>query len=327
MRFFLMLASATAILSACGGGGGSTPSGSSTPTAEPAALTQANYVGVAQEALSSSDYLTTATDFATGAQVSDPKVLIRFGQAQVPKLSHWFAGAPAQAVGVVTSRTESCAGGGYITISLNDLNGNNQEDVGDSASVTAVNCSVEGETLNGQLVVTLKRITGTRVSYPYAASIDLQFNNLVAQSASTRTVGNGHLLVSIEGRTANEGSLDLSTSDFSVASSYGGVAYSQSLSNYASSIVTMSSSTSASTSGTLTSSAFESKSIAIKTLVPFVRVNSQTYPDSGKMLITGAAGSAVRITATSATTVLIELDADGNGSYEKSTSKLWSEML
>ena len=71
----------------------------------------------------------------------------------------------------------------------------------------------------------------------------------------------------------------------------------------------------------------DAKSVRIETPTPFVRNNSQFYPSSGSALITGAAGAKVRVTAINATTVTIDLDADGNGSYETTVIKLWSEML
>jgi hypothetical protein len=341
MRFVLTLVAASAILVACGGGGGdSAPGEASTPVATPATLTQANYLAVAQEALSSSDYLTTATDLATGAQVSDPQVLIRFGQAQLPKLSHWLANTPMQAVGAVVNQTESCAGGGKLTISVRDTNGNQQADVGESVSVTATNCSFEGEVLNGELVMTLSSLTGNPNSYPHTMVVNLQFNDLVAESSLVREIGNGNLILSVDARFTFDESRSLSTSNFTLAGTYSGMAFSQRLTNYSYfyELTPKSANYPITTTvkGTLTSSAFGSKSITIETPVPFVTVNPQyphmmpdpqTYPSTGKMLITGAAGSKVRITATSATTVLIELDADANGSYETSKSKLWSEML
>ena len=35
----------------------------------------------------------------------------------------------------------------------------------------------------------------------------------------------------------------------------------------------------------------------------------------------------MRVTATSVTNVTIDLDADGNGSYETTVNKRWSEIL
>lgn len=349
MRFFLTLVSVSALLSACGGGGGSTPGEGSTPTAEPVALTQANYVGVAQEALSSFGYFSTTSSLASdpqvsdptirqsqgtvaladslvsGSQVSDPTLPIRFGQAQLSKLQDWFVNVPGNGV---TSQTQACDGGGNITRSVNDLNGNNQVDVGDAIFVSAVSCLFQGETVNGKLVMTFDSITENSVSYPRGTSINVQFNNLVLESTSGRTVSNGSVHLSTDSRTAYEDSLGFSTQNFTLGGTYGNLAYSQTLSNYVSSSVTIygntDETTSISTSGTLTSSALESKSIAIKTLAPFIWVNSQTYPRSGQVLISGAVGSTVRITVTSPTMMLIELDADANGSYEKSTSKSWN---
>lgn len=344
MRFFLTLVSVSALLSACGGGGGggggSAAGGSTTPLAAPVALTQANYLTAAQETLSVSDYLSATTDFALGSQRSDSTVLIRFAQAQLPKLAGWLVSAPVQAVGAVTSQTQACDGGGNLLISINDLNGNNKGDVGDVVSMTAMSCTFEGVTLNGKIIIVANSITGNPSFYPYAMSASMELVNLTAESSSIRTVGNGSLLLTLDNSGVNEGSLGLSASDFTLDSTYGAVRYRQELSSYASSVVIKTDSTGVSTStsvsGTLTSSALESKSITIKTLAPFVRVNaeypftrpvSQTYPSSGQVLVTGASGSRARITATSDTTVLIELDADANGSYEKSTSKLWGEML
>lgn len=333
MRFALTLVS-SALLVACGGGSdGSTSAGSPAPApvATLVTLTSANYVAVAQESLSSSAYVANATDLVTGAQVSDSEALIRFGQSQVAKLSHWLADAPVQAVGAVQSQTENCAGGGTLTISANDTNGNGQVDAGDSASLTASNCAFEGQLLNGQLVLTINSVTGNPDHFPYSMSVTLGFNNLAAQSSSLRTVGNGSVALSINARAANNQSLGLRTSSLSLSSTYGGTTYSKTLTSYTNSVELIPAGTgftsTTSVSGMLSSSAFESKSIDFATPTSFVRASAQTYPSSGQLVITGAAGGKVRITATSATTVLIELDADANGSYETSTSKLWSDML
>lgn len=334
MRFSLTLVS-SALLVACGGGSdnNSTPSGggSPAPVAIQATLTSGNYLAVAQETLSSSAYLTTAANLATGAQVSDSDVLIRFGQDQLPKLSRWYSNAPVQAVGAVQSQTENCAGGGTLTISENDANGNLKPDAGDSVTLTALNCVFEGQSLSGQLALTVNSIAGEPGYFPYSLSVSLGFADLAAKSSTVRSVGNGNLVLDLSARAANDQSLALSTSSFAIATTYNNASYSKALTNYKTSIAVRPAGTGASSttavSGTLSSTAFESKSISIATPTPFVRTSAQTYPSSGQLVITGAAGSKVRITATSATTVLIELDADANGSYETSTSKLWSEML
>ena len=51
------------------------------------------------------------------------------------------------------------------------------------------------------------------------------------------------------------------------------------------------------------------------------------YNNTVQAVMSGAAGSRVRVTALNAATVKIELDADGNGVYETAVDKPWSDIL
>ncbi len=338
MRLVLTLVAASALLAACGGGGGGgTPPSAAlpdptAPVATGATLTSANYVAVAQETLSSSAYLTATTGLVTGAQVSDPEVLIRFGRAQLSKVPGWLANAPAQAVGAVQTETGSCDGGGSLSTAANDANGNLRVDAGDSAALTLNNCGFEGQVLNGKLVLTVISVTGNPDDGPpYSLSVNLAFDNLTAQSPSVTSVGNGSMAMALTARGSNDQSLSLGTPSFALSTTYGGTTYGKVLTNYETSVeerpVDSGFTSTVSVKGTLSSSAFESKSISVATPTPFVTTSGQGYPGSGQLIVTGAAGSTLRITATNATTVLLELDADANGSYETIISKPWSEML
>lgn len=330
MRFTLTLIAASTALVACGGGGGSSPA-SPPSVATQATLTPANYVAVAQEALSSNAYLLDATSLVVGAQVSDPSVLVRFSQDQLSKVPRWFANAPVQAVGATQTFTEPCAGGGTLTLVENDLNGNQQVDPGDSVSLTANNCSFEGVLLNGQLSLTLNSVTGNLDGYPYTLSATFNFQNLAAQSTTERVVGNGSMSMNINARSGFDQTIALGIASFAITSTYGGATYNQTLKDYDTSLILSPSGSSAtwtsSVRGTLISSAFDSKSVYIETPVAFVRSGTQSYPASGNAIITGAAGAKIRVTATSASTVTIDLDADGNGSYETTVNKFWNEIL
>lgn len=233
--------------------------------------------------------------------------------------------------GVTQTQTEACPGGGTLTVTANDANGNNLLDAGDSASLTASNCTFEDNVLNGGLSFTINSATGDLSSQSFSASITLTFNQLTAQSASASTTGNGSLTLSGSAKAANDQSFSLSMPSFALSSTYGGVTYSRSLTNYTTSEIRSPAGTGFSSSieanGTLTSSAFESKYIIIATSVPFVRSNLQVYPASGQATATGANGSQVRITVIDNTSVRIELDADANGGFETSVTKLWSELV
>jgi hypothetical protein len=51
--------------------------------------------------------------------------------------------------------------------------------------------------------------------------------------------------------------------------------------------------------------------------------NSDQFPSSGQIIITGASGSKARLTATSNTEYTLEVDADGDDIYEIGTTENW----
>ena len=110
-------------------------------------------------------------------------------------------------------------------------------------------------------------------------------------------------------------------------SDLGGATYSRTLENYTVAVDKTATSSKTTAAGTLSSTAFESKTVTIATPVPFVRVFPQTRPSSGQATATGANGGVLRVTAISNTQVKIELDADANGTFETSVTKLWSELI
>ena len=333
MRFALTTIAASTILVACGGGGGSdspvAPTGPS--TAALATITPANYVAVAQESLSSNAFLLDATSLVVGAQVSDSSTLVRFGQSQLSKTPGRIANASVQAVGATQTFTEQCDGGGTLTVVENDRNGNQQADEGDSVVLTANNCSFDGAVLNGELSVILNSTTGNLDGYPYTLSGTLSYKNLTAQSSTTRIVANGRMTMNVDARGNFNQSVALAIDSFAVRRTYAGVTSSQTLTKYDTSLKVSPAGSgtnwASSVRGTLTSSTIDSKAVSIDTPTPFVRSGNQAYPASGQAIIIGAAGSKVQVTAINATTVKIELDADGNGTYETTVSKPWREIL
>ena len=322
------------ILAACGGGGGSDAPAASNQNPAPAAkatLSAENYVAVAQESLSSSSYLADASTLAVGAEVNDANVLVRFGQAQAGKLPGRLAGTQALVTGATTSTTEQCSGGGTVAIVENDLNGNALPDAGDSVLLTATNCIFEGSSFSGALSLTVNSFSGDIDTAPFSAVFTMTFDNLTARSTSASSTGNGTMVLSLNAPTSSSQTASLKSTQFTTTSTYGSASYSRTLDDYT--VVVDSNtqsfnnrSTTTAAAGTLTSSAFDSKSVTIATPVPFVRTFTQRYPASGQATATGANGAVVRVTAISNTQVMIELDADANGSFETSVTKLWSEL-
>jgi len=316
-------------LAACGGGGSSPP-----PTDGPV-ITAENYVTVAQETLNSSRYLVGSTDIFSGAvvgvQASDSANLVRFAVAQLPRLNAWVRSAPQQVTGVTQSQSFACPAGGTMTVAVNDANNNNAPDAGDSFNLSMSGCAADGEVLNGVLAFSLNSVSGDLTTDIFSLGAAMTFTNLTATSATTSTTGNGSMTMQFTSHGLNDYLIALTLPSFSTTTTYGGSTATLTLTNFALaetvSPVGAGFSSSDSVSGTIASSALGSKSVVIATASPFVISSTDLYPASGQYIATDSSNRKVRVSATSSTSVLIESDADANGSYELSTSKLWSELI
>ena len=78
--------------------------------------------------------------------------------------------------------------------------------------------------------------------------------------------------------------------------------------------------------GTLAMSSFGNQLVVLSTASPWLMRNGAAYPYAGQMLITGQAGSKIRITAVSSSNVRLELDATGDGVYEESKVVTWASL-
>jgi hypothetical protein len=315
----------------CGGGGGDSGSIVAPAGATVLQITASNYQAVAQESLSAAFYLLNSADLVTGAQVLNDKVPLSFARAQIGRLPAWFASVPKLATGVVYTQTGVCSGGGSLTVTVNDANGNQNMDVGDSATVLAVNCLEGGNSMNGALAFNLNTLTGDLASNVYAVNMTMSITNLVASTTAGTVTGNGSMIVAMTSTALNASKVSLTSSSFATSSSFGGVTSTRALQDFTltetRSPTSSGFSSSTEASGNFTSSALESKTITLRTIQPFVRASSDSYPASGQATASGLNASQARVTAQTAATLLIELDADGNGVYEASTSKLWIDML
>jgi uncharacterized repeat protein (TIGR01451 family) len=67
--------------------------------------------------------------------------------------------------------------------------------------------------------------------------------------------------------------------------------------------------------------------VDISTTVPLVFATlTQDFPNNGMLLLTGANGAAVRVTALSPTQLNLAVDADGNGVFETAVLLTWSDL-
>ena len=316
-----------AALTACGGGGGS-------PAAPPAALNNANQTTAAQEATSTAYLPLVGAQTLTGAQTLDEQVLFSIARKQLNLLPSYLAAARSSTTltGVVQSQTGNCTYGGTITATASDADNNNALSAGDSVSITANNCVEAEGTLTGSLAFVVNSLTGNFSSTSYNGSFTMTFSGFNVSSSQFSASANGSLTLTVSESGVNTMSATVSTPSLSVSGTYAGVARSRSLANYLATITTASDQTNGHTtsynmSGSVTSSALASQSISFTTPTPFVSLPADAYPSSGVMLITGSTSTKVRITALSNTQVRLDLDANGDGTYEGSTTLNWNTLM
>ena len=63
--------------------------------------------------------------------------------------------------------------------------------------------------------------------------------------------------------------------------------------------------------------------VVISTSTPFRFLAGNSYPSSGTMIVTGASNGRVKLTVNNSTSYTVDVDADGDGTYETSSSHTW----
>ncbi|MBC7919363.1 MAG: hypothetical protein H7Y28_16290 [Rhodoferax sp.] len=320
-----------AFVTACGGGGGGSASGNTPGGPVALAIDSSNYTMASQEAVSSSFFVSDTSTLLTGAQVEASRSPVNFALAQVPHVNQWFAAAPQLLVGAVTEQTVNCPNGGTMTVKVQDANNNNKADSGDSITIIANQCKDGASTIGGSLDLKIKTLTGAFNTPPSKAEMSMTLTNLVSTTASGTTSGNGTINMTLDLPDNQHINSTLQVPSLSMTSTISGTTYTRSLENFSvsESVTSGLGGTSSSTSinGTITSTALGQKTITVSTLTPFKRTLPAAYPSSGQLVVSGANGSKARITAINATQALLELDANGDGTYEVTTTKSWSQLL
>lgn len=319
---------AAAALSACGGGGSSLiDSGKVTLNAD-------NYVRAGQEALSAGLQFEESTELIVGAQVvqrSDAS-LMRVAMSALRAAPAALSALPPVATGAVVTSTFDCdnAGGRY-TLASNDANNNNKFDAGDSLTFTFTNCTLDGDTANGKAVVTIKSLTGDLNTAVYNGSFGMAMTALALSGSSGTYTGDGQFDIALVGTARNTGTETITATSFKSVATFGTQTSTRTLTNFTVNETHVPENGGERSSirfdGSLSTSGFGNNSISAATPTPFVVAGGARYPSSGQAVVTGAGAGTVRITAVDATTVRFELDANGDGVYEATTTRAWSELL
>ena len=222
-------------------------------------------------------------------------------------------------------------GGGSVSVQTTDNNGNGNVDVGDSGTLTASNCVEDGATISGTIGLRFTAVSGDLNTDAYTATVAVTLQSLRASTAAGNAAGSGEFTLAISSTNATTSSLDLTVPSLSVAGTFGGVADTVTMQNFRLTSRTALAAgrlrTSSNVSGTVGSTALAGGTVTLATLQPLVQFDTDAYPSSGQITATGAAGSQMRLTVQSTTNVLLELDANGDGSFESNVVKTWASLV
>jgi hypothetical protein len=332
---FLLTVGCTLVLSACGGGGGSSSTGSmpSAPaqtspyspiTAENASRTAANAYAAS---LVSSDSSSFASGLLTGVSVTPAATATGAVKPVLGLVKHALAsGAPQLLTGI--TRSESCSGGGTVSI---DATLHNQQAIGngDTLSITAVNCSEDGDIMNGTFSIAISGLSGDPFgSSTGAVTLDAQFKTFSVTSNGATDTLNGDMKIAVNVASASHATLNVSGTSLQVGEQKSGATLTTlTLTNYSVNGAVNGSTTTSAATLTLagTSNALGKFSYAVKNVQPFVSTNG-AMPVSGSMIVNGAASS-VTATAVDSGSVRVDYSAKGDGAITQTRTLSWTEFL
>ena len=344
MRFGL---GATAVvcalfITACGGGGGG---GASTPapvvaTAQAVVITETNAKPVAANALDSaqSTSSTTGTNLLTGVQVESgsqaaPSAINAMAQTALFAATSAVSGGGALPAGVTTTQTENCPLGGSLSVTASLANSNSGLFAGDSISITATGCklTVDGvtTTMSGALAMSIVSGSVTSLAGPFHVVMAMTATNLSVVTAASSVVVSGDARIDWTLGSTSE-TMVVTGSAMTSSVTQSGVTRTSSLKNFSQSLSITGQVATGSMSATVeTSSTKIGANGGIYTLsTPTALVWNTTTKvlSAGAVKVVGASGSALLITVGANSTVTIQVDANGDGTYEKTLTSTSSEL-
>lgn len=334
---FAVLISAC-LLAACGGGGGggggTSASNSNPGSSSPAVgvITSANAPDAVAYAYSGVQDLgtqsNTGASLATGVSVDTPTAgLITASLAQL------YKGLGVQPVnnlvtGVTASSTGACASGGTISVSVSEAIPGTVSN-GDSMSITANNCSENGEIINGQLTYGFSNLSGTIGSgTAWGATLTLNYSNLTLQSGGVTISANGDMSLSYSQSGSQNATASVSGSSLQMnLSESNGTVISRTLTSYSFNGSINGTSNTSSANFTLTGSSPKLGSVtySVKTNTPFEAIGAAN-PSVGSMTVTAADKSSATLTAIDSTNVKIDIDSNGDGVIDQTINTTWADL-
>jgi hypothetical protein len=335
----VLLVAWAAALTSCGGGGGGGPDN---PPASLIALTAANRDTVAHAAAGSLLALgaTSAVPVLDGAggvawretpqaRTNAPArpLAMLLGSVVRSAMNATAASGRETQQAVVANPPQACSVGGTMTVTLDDLDNNGVPSLGEPVAIVFNHCQdTPSEVIDGKATVTIT--SGTQTSFSATMSLSqlsseatngrhgLTLDGVMTLGLTTLSATSDRLVLTASGPVTAAIHTHLPFSD-TVTLQSGFAAESTYDSAGAVTVTT--------TQGTLASVA-AGGAVSIATDIPVRQLDADAYPYAGVMRISGQKG-VMLVTALSTSQVRIDLDADGDGSYESTVSPTWDWLL
>jgi hypothetical protein len=323
-----LILSAVAVLSACGGGSGGSDAA---VTADPVTISATNAEQVAGVAYDTGASLEGAglggAGLVTPAAVTETDAggvdMVDVVITQLQASQSWFAGSGTVSAAAATTMTEKCTGGGTMSFTANDADGNGELSSGDSVSATYDQC-VEGDTvLNGTFSISNIAITGDLQTSSYSLQLTVQASNFTAsQNGETSSLNGGMTLL----LATNDGvSFETTVSGTSIVVTGNGASATLSAFQLQSTHDDSSGAYTLDIKATISSSEIGG-AVTVVTDIPFTGVEPND-PSDGRATITGANNTSVTLVAMSdGVAVQLYVDEDGDGDTDTMIDTRWDAL-
>ena len=322
----LATVSTLALLSACGSSGDSAPPPTGT---QAVAITATNQASVARATVNGGLSLGLVQNETTnGAAVSPGSAAVAqhvLQRALTNALNQRksIASTTAQpAAG--SSGTDACGVSGTLMSTWNDVDNNSQLSAGDILTANFQHCQDTSTlSVNGLVTITL---TGTPTEQQFSANASFQ-SVAVVYGGITYTINGSVALSETDTSTISSSTFTIGSAGLTVA--IASASYSDSI-TFDPGFVSASTFLAGTSSLTVTGS-FVSQSIGgrvtIATPQALVEQPGDLEPRQGQVRITGATGSTLLATVLNTSQVQLQVDANGDGTIDGTTTVAWSALL
>lgn len=214
---------------------------------------------------------------------------------------------------------------GNVMVDINDALPQNVLSSGDSATITFQACMIDGLTLSGTLSFTATEVTGAEPG-PFSYVLDVNFNAFTMSAGGATIVVNGGFTASLSTQDGVAFTSVVSGDSISAFAQGGGVAFSGTLSNFRVERQYNESTLDYLVDVQATVASSEIGGIATYETTTAFTGTDPNEPDAGSLLVTGANGGTLTVTALSSTQVQLDLDFDGDTVIDWSIVTTWDSI-